>query len=80
MIATELKNKVNEVFVLLNTSQKIDKILKSGCIDVESIPQDDYRTAKNILIAILENSAEEISPLTDIKKHKAEIKNIKLFI
>lgn len=80
MTATELKNKVNEVLILLNTSKKIDKILKSGSIDFESIPQDDYRTAKNILIAVLEDSAEEISPLTDIKKHKAEIKNIKLFI
>lgn len=80
MTATELKNKVNEVFVLLNTSQKIDNILKSGCIDIESIPEDDYRTAKNILIAVLEDSAEGLSPLIDIKKHKEEIKKIKLFI
>lgn len=76
----ELKNMVKEVLTLFNFNKMIDKAINSSALDIDNLEHGDYRTAKNIVIAILENAADDLRPLSDRKKNESEIKNLKYFI
>ncbi len=79
---TIVLEQIKEIFALnpININEKVNKIFASGCIDSDSVKEDDYRTAKNIVIAILEDAAEKFKPLPSPIKNRKEINNIKIHL
>ena len=75
-----LKQQVKEVFALSNFEQKLEKIIASGCINLDNVSDENYREAKNIVVALFEDAAEGLKPFSDKKQNEKDINNIKNFI
>ena len=72
-VITIIKNSIGaEVYVKLN------RLTNAGCIDIESIKENDYSQAKAAAYAILKDIAEEVRPLS--KEGRKEVENIAKFI
>jgi len=70
---------------LCNINEKIDRALKSGCIDVEAWDENcnPMILPKSIIVAVYEDRARCFHPSKDSKRYKEvrkNVKNISLFI
>lgn len=61
MTKQDLHAKIQTVLERCNLDEKIESILNH--VDVDNLPQNDVRTAKNVLIAVLQHSADQIDAL-----------------
>ena len=61
MTKQDLHAKIQTVLERCNLDAKIEVILSH--VDTDNVPQNDVRTAKNVLIAVLQHSAEQIDAL-----------------
>ena len=61
MTKQDLHTKIQTVLERCNLDAKIESILNH--VDVDNLPQDDVRTAKNVLIAVLQHSSDQIDAL-----------------
>lgn len=90
MKTQENKDRIKELVIeMINDSnnamlKKIDRVLNSGCIDVEAWSEEFGKmiTPKCIVIALLESEAGQYSAKgTSFEKRVSkEVKNIKMFI
>ena len=70
-----------KIFIENNFSlvgKNIEKAVKSGCIDVDSIDDDDYSIVKAIAYVVIRNFANELKPLSN--KSILEANKISKFI
>lgn len=61
-----------------NPQPAIDKLIGSGCINIEAIQEDDYTVIKAAACAIYKNLSNQVKPLT--KEGLNELTNISKFI
>lgn len=73
-VNTMVQNAVNS----LTIKQKIQRVISSGSIDIESIPENDYSIAKAAAYAILLDLAEDLRPLSSSTLKEAN--NISKFL
>jgi hypothetical protein len=75
MTKTKFKENFNELIpdLLEGIEKSLDKVCNSGAVDFDNIPENTYGECKNVLIAILQNMAEQYKP----HWNKSEIKKIK---
>lgn len=59
-------------------TEKIGRVIHSGCIDFESISEDDYTVIKAAAYAILKDVANDLKPLSN--KGIIEANNISKFL
>lgn len=77
MTNAQLKQKVQKMFDEINIQKCVDKIIDSGCVDINSW-DDDFRLPKIVLSASLKELAFQYEPVD--KSDKNEVSNIRLFI
>ena len=69
---------VQNAVTSLTIKQKIQRVISSGSIDIESIPENDYSIAKAAAYAILLDLAEDLRPLSSSTLKEAN--NISKFL
>lgn len=76
MTKQDLHTKIKTILERCNLDAKIESIMNH--VDVDNMPQDDLRTAKNVLIAVLQHSADQIDALGSRKNWNQvnEFKNL----
>ena len=74
MTRTQLRLKIGELILESNNMiwEKLEKLLKSGAIDLDSW-EDDYRLPKHIMCAMGREISFQWKPLSDDKKAKKQI-------
>lgn len=77
MTNAQLKQKVQKMFDEIDIQKCVDKIIDSGCIDINNW-DDDFRLPKIVLSVSLKELAFQYEPVD--KSDKNEVSNIRLFI
>lgn len=69
---------INSAFHRLEISKQVSRVISSGSVDIDVIPQDDYLIVKAASHAIALHLSEQLRPLT--QRGLKESKNIQKFI
>lgn len=77
MTKTQLKQKVQKMFDEIDVQKCVDKVIDSGCVDINKW-DDDFRLPKIVLSASLKELAFQYEPVD--KSDKNEVSNISLFL
>lgn len=75
-VETQLNNMVEQI---MKEGGKLDRLLKSGAIDL-SEPEQGYVTSSRIMCALGRYMEEQHTPNGDLREHKREVKNMELMM
>lgn len=81
MTKDEVMAKLDDLMVDLQTNIKkeVARLINSGAVDLENYAGTDYRLTKILLVAALENEAQQWVPPQHDKAGWKEIKNLRKF-
>lgn len=71
-------DKTNEILNLLVSSMRVDiqKLIRSGAIDLDAYNPDEYVLAKILVTAAMRRSKNDFQPLLD--EHREIVKNLEV--